>query len=69
MKVLYEKMKFVCETAVAVNADHTKFPDDWLFPHRWVSHFVVEPYSFSSTIKGKGKHKSDVLLKLVTRHK
>ena len=31
MKVLYEKMKFVCETAVAVNADHTKFPDDWLY--------------------------------------
>lgn len=26
----------VCETAVAVNADDTKFPEHWLFKHRWV---------------------------------
>lgn len=27
----------VCRIAVSVNADDTKFPDDWLFKHRWVS--------------------------------
>jgi hypothetical protein len=28
--------------AVEVNADDTKFPDDWLFKYRWVgySHFI-----------------------------
>jgi len=25
----------VCQTAVDVDADASKFPDDWLFPHRW----------------------------------
>ena len=27
----------VCKIAVSVNADDTKFPDGWLFKHRWVS--------------------------------
>lgn len=29
------KMLFVCETAVEVNANSHKFPDGWLFKHRW----------------------------------
>lgn len=29
--------KEVCESAVKVNADDKKFPEDWLFKHRWVS--------------------------------
>ncbi|KAK0466385.1 AtMMH-1, partial [Desarmillaria tabescens] len=32
---LREKMSYVCETAVEANADDTKFPDNWLFKHRW----------------------------------
>ena len=27
----------VCKTAVAVNADSQRFPDHWIFKHRWVS--------------------------------
>ncbi|KAF8823871.1 hypothetical protein HHX47_DHR9000479 [Lentinula edodes] len=34
---LHQFTKFVCETAVSVDADATKFPEDWLFKHRWVS--------------------------------
>lgn len=34
---LHEKTLYVCQTAVAVNADSAKFPDNWLFNHRWVS--------------------------------
>ncbi len=33
---LRAKMVYVCETAVEANADDTKFPDNWLFKHRWV---------------------------------
>ncbi|KAK0208885.1 Formamidopyrimidine-DNA glycosylase N-terminal domain-containing protein [Desarmillaria ectypa] len=32
---LREKMVYVCETAIETNADDTKFPDNWLFKHRW----------------------------------
>ncbi|KAE9409351.1 AtMMH-1 [Gymnopus androsaceus JB14] len=45
---LHRCTRFVCETAVSVDADDTKFPDDWLFKHRW----------------GKGKKTSTDLLKL-----
>ena len=37
IKELYDKLKYVCEFAVSVDADHTKFPENWLFIHRWVS--------------------------------
>jgi formamidopyrimidine-DNA glycosylase len=32
---LYNKLKFVCETAVSVEADESKFPEDWLMKYRW----------------------------------
>ncbi|KIK70388.1 hypothetical protein GYMLUDRAFT_234860 [Collybiopsis luxurians FD-317 M1] len=32
---LHHHTKLVCETAVSVDADDTKFPDNWLFKHRW----------------------------------
>ncbi|KAL7285833.1 hypothetical protein ACG7TL_000942 [Trametes sanguinea] len=32
---LYTQISTVCRTAVSVNADDSKFPDDWLFKHRW----------------------------------
>ncbi|KAK7468485.1 hypothetical protein VKT23_002991 [Stygiomarasmius scandens] len=32
---LHHQTKHVCETAVAVDADDSKFPEDWLFKHRW----------------------------------
>ncbi|KAI0793298.1 Formamidopyrimidine-DNA glycosylase N-terminal domain-containing protein [Abortiporus biennis] len=35
MKALHEQMIAICEFAVSVNADDSKFPKDWLFKHRW----------------------------------
>ncbi|KAI9483713.1 MAG: hypothetical protein EXX96DRAFT_500080 [Benjaminiella poitrasii] len=32
---MYHKMKYVCELAVRVEADESKFPEDWLMKHRW----------------------------------
>lgn len=32
---LYNKIKYVCETAVSVEADDSKFPEDWLMKYRW----------------------------------
>jgi formamidopyrimidine-DNA glycosylase len=32
---LYNKLKFVCETAVNAEADESKFPQDWLMKYRW----------------------------------
>ncbi|KAJ1981075.1 hypothetical protein H4R34_002217 [Dimargaris verticillata] len=29
------QMHAICQLAVQVNADHTQFPIDWLFHHRW----------------------------------
>lgn len=37
IRALYQQIKHVCTFAVEVNADDTKFPDDWLFKYRWVS--------------------------------
>ncbi|SJL06331.1 uncharacterized protein ARMOST_09667 [Armillaria ostoyae] len=53
---LREKMVYVCETAVEANADDTKFPDDWLFKHRWgkgkkAAHNMVLPSGEPATIK------------------
>ncbi|KAL9715987.1 hypothetical protein Ac2012v2_000431 [Leucoagaricus gongylophorus] len=35
LQLLHEKIKYVCETAISFNADDSKFPDNWLFRHRW----------------------------------
>jgi formamidopyrimidine-DNA glycosylase len=36
MTALHHQTRSVCEIAVAVNADDSKFPEHWLFKHRWV---------------------------------
>ncbi|KAH7340954.1 Formamidopyrimidine-DNA glycosylase H2TH domain-containing protein [Rhizoctonia solani] len=47
LQTMYDQTKSVCETAVAVNADSSQFPKDWLFKYRW----------------GKGeKNKTDMIL-------
>ncbi|ESK95566.1 formamidopyrimidine-dna glycosylase [Moniliophthora roreri MCA 2997] len=48
---LHQHMQNVCQTAIAVDADDSKFPENWLFKHRWG--------------KGKGKSKGGDGLKLV----
>ena len=37
LAALHQQTADVCASAVAVNADDTKFPEDWLFKHRWAS--------------------------------
>ncbi|KAG8830091.1 hypothetical protein FRC17_005454 [Serendipita sp. 399] len=46
IKALHHNIVYVCQTAVDVNADASRFPSHWLFPHRW----------------GKGKNKSTMTL-------
>ena len=36
ISALHTQVQQVCKTAVDVDADDTKFPEDWLFKHRWV---------------------------------
>ena len=35
MKQLHASIHYVCSTAVEVLGDSDKFPEDWLFKHRW----------------------------------
>lgn len=35
LKQLYTSMLYVCQTAVDLLADSSKFPEEWLFKHRW----------------------------------
>ena len=41
MEQLHFWIAEVCRVAVSVNADDAKFPDDWLFKHRWVSRVII----------------------------
>lgn len=34
-KLLHRKLKYVCKKAVEWDADYRRFPDTWLFSHRW----------------------------------
>lgn len=36
-EALHRQISYVCTFAVKVNADDSKFPDNWLFKHRWVN--------------------------------
>lgn len=36
LAALHHQTQHVCQVAVEANADDTKFPEDWLFKHRWV---------------------------------
>ncbi|KAF8592003.1 hypothetical protein K439DRAFT_1537255 [Ramaria rubella] len=53
---LHDKTTYVCRTAVDVNADSSRFPEDWLFKHRWgkgkkVKHTLLLPNGQPATIK------------------
>jgi formamidopyrimidine-DNA glycosylase len=37
IEALHRETSNVCAFAVKVNADHLRFPDNWLFKHRWVN--------------------------------
>lgn len=34
-ETIHEKLSYVCRVAAEVDADSRKFPDNWLFLHRW----------------------------------
>ena len=64
---LHKQTSEVCITAVSVNADDTKFPEDWLFKHRWVRlcfncppHFadICPPFN---TFRGRVKRRNILL--------
>ncbi|KAJ7748531.1 Formamidopyrimidine-DNA glycosylase N-terminal domain-containing protein [Mycena maculata] len=53
---LHQQTSNVCETAVSVDADDSKFPENWLFKHRWgkgkkAAHTLKLPSGEPATIK------------------
>ncbi|KAG6866260.1 hypothetical protein C0991_006847 [Blastosporella zonata] len=55
LAALHQQTHDVCKIAVAANADDTKFPDHWLFKHRWgkgkKEHTLLLPSGEPATIK------------------
>ncbi|KAH9850675.1 hypothetical protein C2E23DRAFT_734804, partial [Lenzites betulinus] len=56
LDALYKQTSEVCRVAVSVNADDSKFPDDWLFKYRWgkgkkEKHTLTLPDGKPATIK------------------
>ncbi|KAI0757407.1 Formamidopyrimidine-DNA glycosylase N-terminal domain-containing protein [Daedaleopsis nitida] len=56
LEALHEQTSAVCRHAVSVNADDSKFPEDWLFKHRWgkgkkEKHTLKLPDGTPATIK------------------
>lgn len=56
LDALHFQMSEVCRIAVDANADDSKFPDDWLFKHRWgkgkkQKHTMTLPDGSPATIK------------------
>ena len=53
---LHEKIKYVCETAVSVDADASQFPEGWLFKHRWVLALFIGHFGvLMPTNRGRGR--------------
>ncbi|KAJ7124830.1 AtMMH-1 [Mycena crocata] len=53
---LHHQTSHVCETAISVDADDSKFPEHWLFKHRWgkgkkAAHNLKLPSGEAATIK------------------
>ncbi|KAK1226969.1 hypothetical protein PQX77_010037 [Marasmius sp. AFHP31] len=46
IQALHRELPNICQTAIAVDADASKFPENWLFNHRWG--------------KGKGSKKAEL---------
>ncbi|KAF8665157.1 hypothetical protein AX16_000622 [Volvariella volvacea WC 439] len=56
LKAIHHHTKNVCEIAIGVNADSSKFPEYWLFKHRWgkgkkTKHDLLLPSGKPATIK------------------
>jgi formamidopyrimidine-DNA glycosylase len=41
LAAIHFKMSEICRFAVEVNADDSKFPENWLFKHRWASALLL----------------------------
>lgn len=60
---LHRCTRFVCETAVSVDADDTKFPDDWLFKHRWViqrDELLIWAFIWPITIRARERKQAQI---------
>ena len=55
LEALHKQTSEVCQFAVSVNADDSKFPEDWLFKHRW----VCPPLHFSYRLTSLTRQRSD----------
>ncbi|KAJ7139591.1 AtMMH-1 [Mycena epipterygia] len=56
LNALHHQISNVCEIAVSVDADDSKFPENWLFKHRWgkgkkAAHNLKLPSGEPATIK------------------
>jgi hypothetical protein len=47
----------VCRVAVSVDADDARFPEDWLFKHRWVSRVIVFRFPHSCLFRARARAK------------
>ncbi|KAI9193359.1 DNA glycosylase/AP lyase [Polychytrium aggregatum] len=43
IQILHSKIKYVIDTALAVNADSDRFPADWMFHYRWSKGKKTQP--------------------------
>lgn len=50
LEMLHHQTVNVCQTAVAVDADDSKFPEHWLFKHRWASLLLPQSTNMSLTL-------------------
>jgi hypothetical protein len=62
LQALHREISHVCAFAVEVNADDSKFPDDWLFKYRWVNTILLFLLSLATSrpnidvvMKGQGQ--------------
>lgn len=56
--MLWEKIRYVCETAVGVDGDAAQFPEHWLFKHRWVR-AIPPTYELSLTEANREKARNE----------
>jgi ribosomal protein S13 len=57
VQALHQQIRDICTFAVKVNADDSKFPDNWLFKYRWVDTAVFGDFEHDIDIAmiGQGK--------------
>ena len=58
LAAIHKYIRDICQVAVAVNADDSKFPEDWLFKHRWVCASLIPlDFDLTYTVLCRGKER------------